>query len=237
MATTTYIDAILWDYDGTIANSASKNIAITKQIISDVVPRLSGKNLPIHLKTESQYHIANHKAKNWQDLYLNFYKMTFDEMLTAGKLWSIYQQKNQTEVTLFSQIKETVNQINIPQGICSQNSTKNITKTLLNYNLNHKFSSIIGYDDIPNDKQKPAPFGGIKCLNQILHSLENKTIIYIGDHQADIEFAKNIEKELDSCKIISIGVTYSGADISSWQIKPDIILEKPMDLINFIATY
>ena len=35
-------DAILWDFDGTLANSATKNIAITKQILARVAPRNQG---------------------------------------------------------------------------------------------------------------------------------------------------------------------------------------------------
>ena len=44
------IDAVLWDYDGTLANSVPKNIHITKQIIAKVSPQLTGDNLPHYLK-------------------------------------------------------------------------------------------------------------------------------------------------------------------------------------------
>ena len=46
------VDAILWDFDGTLANSAAKNIAITRQILSRVAPRLTGENLPTPLASE-----------------------------------------------------------------------------------------------------------------------------------------------------------------------------------------
>lgn len=45
-------DAVLWDYDGTLVNSVPKNIDITKQILSSVVPRLSGKNCRFILKVK-----------------------------------------------------------------------------------------------------------------------------------------------------------------------------------------
>ena len=44
-------DAILWDYDGTLVNSAPKNISITKDILSEVAPHLSGNSLPGHLES------------------------------------------------------------------------------------------------------------------------------------------------------------------------------------------
>ncbi len=229
------IDAVLWDYDGTLVNSVPKNMDITKQILSVVAPRLTGLNLPKSLKSAQDYHIANHQAKNWQDLYVNFYGMTENEMRIAGTLWTEYQLKNNTPVKLFEEIKETVNQINLPQGICSQNSSENILQVLNKYEIAHKFNSIIGYDDIPSNKQKPSPYSGIKCLNQLFKRLNNKTIIYIGDHEGDVEFARNIEKELlNDNKVISILVKYSGANPSSWKYKPDFELESPNDLLEVI---
>ncbi|PHQ55277.1 MAG: phosphatase [Lutibacter sp.] len=229
------IDAILWDYDGTLVNSIPKNIDITKQILSVVAPRLTGKQLPKSLKTEKDYHTANHQSKNWQDLYINFYGMTESEMLSAGNLWAEYQLKNDTPVELFSGIKDTIEKIAIPQGICSQNSSENIALVLEKYNLSHKFESIIGYDDIPSNMQKPSSFSGIKCLNQIFNSFINKTIIYIGDHEGDVEFARNIEKKLQhKNNVISIIVKYSGASTNSWTYKPDYELESPTDLLTVI---
>ena len=61
------INAILWDYDGTLVNSVPKNIDITIQILSEVAPRLTGGNLPEYLKSEESYHVANHQSNNWQD--------------------------------------------------------------------------------------------------------------------------------------------------------------------------
>jgi len=84
------IDAILWDYDGTLVNSVPKNIDITKQILSVVAPRFAGENLPNYLKNEKEYHIANHQSKNWQDLYVNYYGLTEKEMLEAGTMWTEY---------------------------------------------------------------------------------------------------------------------------------------------------
>ena len=102
------VNAILWDYDGTLVNSAPKNIDITKLILSEVAPRLTEENLPHYLKNEKSYHIANHQSKNWQDLYVNYYGMTENEMLQAGTLWTEYQLKNSTPVELFSEIKQTI---------------------------------------------------------------------------------------------------------------------------------
>jgi len=230
-------DAILWDYDGTLVNSVPKNIAITKQILSDIVPRLSGENLPAYLKSENAYHLANHKSKNWQDLYTNYYGLTETETLHAGSLWTEYQLKNLTPVELFPGIKQAINQLQIPQGICSQNSAENIRELLVKNELLEKLNVIVGYDDVPNNMQKPSAFGGIKCLTQIFKKIANRTILYIGDHEGDVEFARNIGKELDhSNTVISITVTYSRANTESWTFKPDIKISCPTQLLQLIAT-
>jgi len=229
------IDVILWDYDGTMVNSVSKNISITKEILSKVAPRFKGENLPKYLKTEEAYHMANHESKNWQDLYLNYYGLTEKEMREAGSMWTEYQLKNSTPVELYGSIKEVINQIKQPQGICSQNSSENINRVLKKYHVREKFSSIIGYDDIPSGNQKPHAYGGIECLREIFEKLENKTIIYIGDHEVDVEFARNIEREISqNSKVISIIGKYSGANTGTWTYQPDIEIEDPIDLLKII---
>ncbi len=117
------LDAILWDYDGTLVNSVPKNIDITKAILSIVAPHLTGDNLPKYLHSEANYHYANHAAKNWQELYVDYYGMSHDEMLKAGGLWAEHQEKNQTPVTLFEGIDGVIKEFaQLPHGICSQNS-------------------------------------------------------------------------------------------------------------------
>ncbi len=229
-------DIILWDYDGTLVNSVPKNIDITKQILFDIVPRLSGENLPEHLKSEEKYHIANHKAKNWQDLYINYYGLTEAETRHAGSLWTKYQLNNLTPVELFPEIKQVINQLEIPHGVCSQNSAENIKQLLSKNELLEKFVAIIGYDDIPGSMQKPSAFGGIKCINQISKNPTNKTVIYVGDHESDVEFARNIAKEIDqSNTVISIIVTYSGANTESWAFKPDFEISYPAQLLKIVT--
>jgi len=40
---------------------------------------------------------------------------------------------------------------------------------------------------------KPAPYGGLKCLQEIFGETQGKTIIYIGDHIADVIFFTGFE--------------------------------------------
>ncbi|NOU59083.1 HAD family hydrolase [Marinifilum caeruleilacunae] len=229
------VDAVLWDYDGTLVNSVPKNIDTTKQIISLVAPRLSFDNLPVCLQSEEAYHIANHQAKNWQDLYVNYYGMTEEEMLKAGPLWTEFQLKNTTPVELFPDIRHTIHSIDLPQGICSQNSSENIIQVLKKNQISTKMNAVVGYDDVPDHMQKPKPYGGIKCLEQIYESLLDKTIVYVGDHEGDVEFARNIESELNhNSKVIAVTAMYSGANTRNWNYQPDFEISGPAELLEIL---
>lgn len=227
-------DAILWDYDGTIVNSVPKNIDITKSILSMVAPHLAGDNLPLYLQSEAAYHEANHAAKNWQELYVKYYGMTESEMLTAGSLWAEHQLSNTTPVKLFAEIDSTIRALSaVPHGICSQNASKNIMNVLTQAQVSSYFNAVIGYDDIPNNHQKPAPESGVVCLKQIFDELENKSIVYIGDHEADVQFARNLQATMpSSAKVTSVAVAYSGAIPESWSTQPDFIIRSPQELIS-----
>jgi phosphoglycolate phosphatase-like HAD superfamily hydrolase len=229
-------DVIIWDYDGTLVNSVPKNIDITKQILRAVAPRLTGENLPSCLVSEKAYHIVNHRSKNWQDLYLNYYGMTEEEMKQAGRLGTEFQLKNSTPVDLYPGIIETILKIQVPHGICSQNSSENISQLLRVNNLFQKFAAVIGYDDIPHHAQKPSPECGIVCLQKIFGEVSDKTIFYVGDHEGDVAFARNIEKELyhGNNKVYAVTVTYSGADTSPWVNKPDFDISTPHQLLELI---
>jgi phosphoglycolate phosphatase-like HAD superfamily hydrolase len=230
------VDAILWDFDGTLADSAAKNIAITRQILAQVAPRLTGNKLPRSLQSEADYHIANHGADHWRDLYRDFFGMTTDEIETAGPLWETYQMLDNTGVTLFDGIADTVTRLsNLPQGICSANATRNISQVLDEQGIASAFQSVIGYEDLPHHKQKPAPDGGLKCLEEIFGHTQGKTIVYIGDHIADVMFARGMGERLGpSNTVISVVVTYSGAQPGRWHEQPDEVIENPEELVSWI---
>jgi len=232
----TKVDAILWDFDGTLADSAAKNIAITKQILALVAPRLTGDNLPCCLQSEAEYHVANHGADHWRDLYRNFFGMNKAEIETAGPLWDTYQSLDNTDVTLFDGISDAVSRLShLPQGICSANSTDNIKQILNGNGLASAFQSIIGYENLPDHEQKPAPDGGLKCLQEIFGHTQGKTIIYIGDHIADVIFARGLGERLDpSNTVISVTVTYSGAKPDQWREQPDMVIASPADFAAWI---
>lgn len=229
-------DAILWDFDGTLADSAARNIAITRQILARVAPRLTGDNLPRYLKNETDYHFANHNADNWRDLYREFFGMTPGEIENAGPLWESYQMLDKTRVTLFNGVAETIGQLShFPQGICSANATRKIWQVLKEHGISSAFRSVIGYEDLPHHHQKPAPDGGLKCLQEIFGETRDKTIFYVGDHVADVLFARGLAERLGPTNtVISVVVTHSGANPQLWRVQPDEVINNPAALTALV---
>ena len=233
------LDAILWDYDGTLVNSVPKNIDITKTILSIVAPHLTGEHLPKYLRDEESYHHANHGAKNWQELYVDYYGLTHDEMILAGTMWAEHQDNNETEVTLFDGITHVVDKFSqLPHGICSQNSQNNIRRVLSNNDIDLPFKAIVGYDDVSNSNQKPHAFGGIKCVEAIFGHLDCQLLMYIGDHEADTKFARNLQAELGgNTRVIAVAAGYSRSEPDEWDCQPDYIAHTVEDLLGIIEKY
>lgn len=230
------VDAILWDFDGTLANSAAKNIAITKQILARVAPRLTGANLPVCLRSEAEYHVANHGADHWRDLYSDYFGLNTAEIEVAGPLWETYQLLDRTPVTLFTGVAETVKCLSsFPQGICSANSTSNILQVLDEHGLSSSFQSVIGYENLHDFEQKPAPEGGLRCLQEIYGQTHGKTILFIGDHIADVMFARGLSEQLGpSNSVISVVITHSGANPRQWREQPDEVFANPSDIASWL---
>ncbi|NOH51151.1 HAD family hydrolase [Vibrio rotiferianus] len=233
------LDAILWDYDDTLVNSAPKNIDITINILSIVAPHLTGDSLPKYLLTEDLYHEANHSAKNWQELYVDYYGLSHDEMLLAGSLWAEHQEKNQTQVELYNGISDAVAQFSyLNHGVCSQNSQTNIRRVLTDNGIVTPFKTIVVYDDVSSENQKPNSFGGVKCLESICDSTNSKLVMYIGDHETETKFAHNLQLDLaNKTKVISVAAAYSRSNPEKWAIKPDYVAHNVEDLFSIIGKY
>jgi len=232
----TKADAILWDFDGTLADSAAKNYNITLQILDKVAPHLTRGNLPSWLQNKTNYHKAIQGAENWRDLYRDYFGMALEDIQAAGPMWEEHQAQDNTEVTLYDGILETVKDLaRIPMGISSANSSYNINRVLINNGITSFFSSVVGYETFPPETQKPAAEPGMKCLDEVLEDAQGKTIIYVGDHVADVIFSRNIAEQLGpSSTVISVVVTYSGAEPDRWRVQPDEVIEHPSELMDWV---
>lgn len=234
------IAAILWDYDGTLADTAYKNLEVTKEILCHLKPELKKQDYPDALDSVEKYSYALKNQPNFRTFYHRCLGLTQQQVVKAAALWSDYHVHNQTPVKLFEGIPEVIDALgDIPQGICSLGCSISIRKTLSENNLIGYFKTILGYQEIETEKHKPNSYSFLSCLEK-MDIQPGGTIFYIGDHHTDIEFACNaqkafLEKANHKVCVRSIAACYGGADPTVWSVKPDYEAHRVKDILSIIS--
>ena len=240
MNTTKNTLAVIWDFDGTLVDTRQKNLNVTKKIIEKV----SGTewNKFSVLKSMEIYHFAHSTAVNWREFYKQSF--SFDEKQTdeAGKLWTSYQQEDNTPVPLINGVYDVIAVLgNIPQGIVSQNSKSNIERILEEKEISSYFKVIVGYEEVELKNQKPAPDGLLMCIEKLVGH-NSGYIFYIGDHETDVKCVLNANNILSEnktdMKIISIGAFYGfEVDTSGWSVLPDFQIQNAADIKSIVNNF
>lgn len=231
------IKAIIWDYDGTLVDTRLKNYNVTKRIIKDMKGIDPEKFAA--LKSLESYMLANNRAANWRDLYKKQFNFTEEEIDYSGKLWTPYQLNEKTPVPFFDGIQDVIQSLKMfPQGIVSQNSKNGIAQQLENIGLRENFDCIIGYEEVALDKQKPEPDGLLLCIEKLTTS-KSGLVIYIGDHETDMQCAQKanhfLKDKTSNFVIITIGAFYGfHGDDTNWSIQPNYEANKPGDILEII---
>ncbi|MGB5893811.1 MAG: HAD family hydrolase [Ignavibacteriaceae bacterium] len=234
------ICAIIWDYDGTLVDSRQKNLNVTRKIVSKI---LSGDPTDIPaLGSLSNYHQAHIKATNWREFYKESFGLTEEQTDDAGRMWTEYQLNDNTPIPFINGVKEVIIELGgLPQGIVSQNSRENIIQYLDEKNLLSYFKSVIGYEEVDLDKQKPNPEGLMMCIER-LTDFKPGVVIYIGDHETDVQCALNANNILSGnnleTKILSIGAFYGfDVDTSGWSVLPDYQVQNAADIKSIVNNF
>jgi HAD superfamily hydrolase (TIGR01549 family) len=234
------IQAIIWDYDGTLVDTRRKNLNVTRTIVEKITGVDSNK-FPA-LQTLENYGLVIKKSANWNELYKQEFAFTDEQIDSAGRSWTEYQLKDNTPTPFYDGIKEVISALRrFPNGIVSQNSQESITRTLKDNNLLQYFGSIVGYEEVELRRQKPEPDGLLMCVEK-LTELSAGLVFYIGDHETDVKCASNanhvLKKNESSVKIISIGALYcSGDDASDWGSRPDYKAKSAKNIIEIVSTF
>ena len=128
--------AILWDYDGTLANTPVKNLAVTRAVLARLDPALLAP-LPEALTSLAAYQAANYRWRNWRELYRHALHVPADRLDEAGALWGPCQLADRTLPPLFDGLTEVLPRLAAlaPMGICSQNDSGNIRAALAAHGL------------------------------------------------------------------------------------------------------
>ena len=233
----TNINAIIWDYDGTLVDTRHKNMNVTKKIIASTT-QTNAAQFPA-LQSLDNYCLANRRSSNWRELYRQEFNLTENQIDEAGRKWTAYQLDDDTEVAFYDGIEAVINDLaEFPHAIVSQNSSSSIAQHLEKKHIRPFFKHIVGYEEVDFKKQKPEPDGLLSCLEK-LSALESGNVCYIGDHETDVLCVRAANRVLREdnvkVKIISIGACYdNGADTADWQVRPDFEAHLVEDILKIV---
>lgn len=238
----TNINAIIWDYDGTLVDTRHKNLNVTQKIIASTT-KTDASEFPA-LQSLENYYLANRRTSNWRELYRQEFNLTEKQIDRAGRLWTAYQLNDDTEVVFYEGIEAVISDLaEFPHGIVSQNSSSSIAQHLEQKQMLPYFKYIVGYEEVDLKKQKPAPDGLLSCLEK-LSALESGTVCYIGDHETDVLCVRAANRVLQEkstrVKIFSIGACYDPvSDTANWDVRPDFEahrVEEILDIVDHIGS-
>lgn len=208
------IKAILWDYDGTLADSSKKNIEVTLEILRRFIPDVD-ENVPEALASRTSYQDAYGKMSDWKELYRTCYGLDDEQVRQAGSMWGKAQLSNRTYSDIFAGIPKLLAEMaQTPMGVCSQNGAEVIRSSLEHHDILKYFGAIVGYDEVPFDGQKPAPDAFFVCLDRLKIADRSGRFIYVGDHSVDVAFGRNAEarlrEEFPEAEVICIAIHHPG---------------------------
>ena len=229
--------AILWDYDGTLANTPVKNIAVTRAVLGRLDPALLDP-LPEALSSLAAYQAANYRWRNWRELYQHALRVPADRLDEAGALWGPCQLADRTLPPLFGGLLEVLPRLAAlaPMGICSQNDSGNIRAALAAHGAADCFAAVVGHADVDFARQKPDPAAFLACLDRL--GLREGRFAYIGDHAGDIAFGRNAQAALRAmgraAEVVCVAAAWGGApsvDLAA----ADAVAARPADLPDLLA--
>jgi len=187
--TKNFIRGVFWDYDGTLADTKIKNLNVTRKLVKDITG-VDFSDIPA-LKNIENYSNAINNSTNWHELYKKYFGFNSEQIVEAAKYWTEYQQKDNTQIDLFSGILTAIKAFdNFPQAIVSMNAKDTISNSLERNGVLPYFSEIVGYEEVDIKRQKPKPDGLLYCIDK-LSIPDSGVLFYIGDHETDMQCVLN----------------------------------------------
>ncbi len=238
-ATRTDLLAVIWDFDGTLADTRQKNLNVTREIYTRITSRHPDE-VP-GLASVEAYTALTRRTTNWRTLYMEEFGLTTEETDHAGRLWSGFQEADPTPVALYQGVREVITALaDTPQGIVSQNGRRTITRTLAGEKLEGCFQTIIGYEEVPSEKQKPSPEGLLACID-VLTQRTRGHVLYIGDHETDARCGQNGNEVLLArglgIHVRVIGAAYGAGDPADWVTPVAHTARHARDILGIVARY
>jgi pyrophosphatase PpaX len=172
------IDTVIFDFDGTLANTNQMIINSFKHIYS-----------VFHNEVCDENYVMNTFGEPLAlTLTRDFGQYNFEDVIACYREYQ--NDRFLDEVTLYETVNDTLEYLkskNIKIGIATSRLKNSTLSALKNFNIEKYFDVIIAADDV--EKHKPDKEPLIKAINE-LKSSPDKTL-YVGDSRFDMECAIN----------------------------------------------
>jgi len=219
------VNAIIFDLDGTILNSISDIADCANQVLSE-------NNMPVHPVDSYRYFVGEGARTLIRNILPEQFKNEdiIEEYLQRFKI--LYNENYNKKSYIYAGIIELLDELfqrKFKVAVFS-NKPHVVTLNCLSFYLpDYSFNFIIGQgfrEDIP---VKPHPAGALHIAESL--AIPCCEFLYIGDTATDMKTAR-------SAGMVPVGV--------SWGFRPqkelidagaEIILQRPMELLNYIHSH
>jgi len=207
--------AVIFDFDGTIADSFSTVVSIAYQLTKN--PQLAD------IKQVETIRDNNIGLKELM-ANLNVPKWKWPWLLHKGKK---IMAKNIHQISVFDGMGEVLAALKDQKYfmyIISSNSVSNIEKFMSEKGLLLYFDKVYGGAGV---------FDKAKLINKVLkeQKLDASSAVYVGDEVRDIEASKKL-----GMPCIAVGWGYNSTDLLA-QYSPMVIVRKPKELLQVISQW
>jgi len=232
------LTAVVWDFDGTLVDTRRKNMNVARALVEHLTER-SADEFPA-LRTLPGYERALHRHRNWREFYRVELQMKESDIDRTAQSWLDFQLEDDTAAETYDGIHEVLATFShVPQGIVSLNLKDNILRFLEQLELAHHFDRVYGAECVQPGLQKPHPDALLRCIEGLTGG-EPGFVVYIGDHETDVECAHNANVHFEQAgvdlRIVSVGALYAPhIDDEHWQVEPDCKVGAPHEIVSELA--
>jgi phosphoglycolate phosphatase len=209
------VKVILFDFDGTIADTYQAIAKITNQLSTEFGYKALDQEELILIKNISSREIVKRSE-------ISIFKLPFLVRRVRAELSKEIAELQ--PIKGIAQVLLKLKKQGYILGIVTSNNKENVNIFLAKNQLDHLFSYIYS---------STAIFGKHRVLNQVIreHNIVQSDIIYVGDETRDIRSAR---KSLISVVAVSWG--FNAAEILQ-EHQPDYLVAEPSELLEAIAQW
>ncbi len=205
---------IVFDFDGTIADTYQAIVDITNDLSSEFGYQPIDEEELLLLKNLSSKEIVKRAE-------ISLFKIPFLVQRVQKELGQ--QIADLSPIKGIESVLIELKQRNYILGIITSNVRENVVLFLQKNNLEYLFDFIYSGTNV---------FGKHRIINQLVrkHKLNKTDVIYVGDETRDIRSARK-----SGINVIAVGWGFNSQEILA-EYKPDFLAVKPTELLEAIAS-